>query len=269
MPIFGDKWQRDIKQSDREIEWADHCNFSVLEPYINKLIELYNAYPLSKKDQKNFKRRIESYCNNQHLSAVNEMAFFFLLKKYSYEIKPIPTSQNEATPDFEIYSPCEFYAEVTTLNVSENDGQNFNQNGSYELNHAHQAYRIIKLKCKGDNNKQKQMLFNNSNSKPFCLAVFDYIPFSGFGTNFNCFLANKMFEPSDGFEKLPKELSALAYIEKRFINGTIMFSSRRSVIYINPNALNPLPEGAFHFFNKHYSIATVIEPENQSDWISL
>jgi len=108
------------------------------------------------------------------------------------------------------------------------------------------------------------MSFSANLNKPFCLVLFDYTEFSGYGTEFNCFLRKELFEPGQEFKNLPEELSALVYVERK-----IKFSTQRSAVYCNPFAKNPLPKGAFRFFKRFYSCSSEIESENQSPWIVL
>jgi len=179
---------------------------------------------------------------------------------------PVPVSTTPR-PDFQVEIPAEFFAEVSTLNVSENEKKKFEAGEGIELNHSETLRRIL---LKVTREKQPQMSYAANQKRPCVLVLFDYTTWSAFGTQFFRFLADFLLGEKLGFNGLPAELSALVYVERKVMeDGRIAISRDRSAIYYNPNAQFPLPVGTFAALNQFRCQMMAVEPKFTDHWIWL
>ncbi len=139
------------------------------------------------------------------------------------------------------------FVEASTLNVSEADKKAIQQGCSVPLNHRHTIERALrKTIC----DKADQLYVEFSAKAPSVLVLFDYTTFSGYATGFYHVLAQHLFGEHLGFLKLPAELSALIYLERKILDGRICISKIRSAVYHNPNAAYKITDSVFGMFTQ-------------------
>lgn len=234
--------------------------------YLSILKVWFNAFPLQAKQKNKLKSGIESFKTEDHLGAVNELALWYFLKRENFQAKPIPAVK-VPTPDFMISSPFEFFIEVSTLNISQKDKNKIQQNSSIQLDHNETLRRVL---GKLTTEKHKQIAYASDRKKPGVLVLFDYTTWSGFGTEFYRYLANYLLGSQNGFSSLPQDLSALVYIERKFLDCRFAISRIRSAAYYNPYAKHPLTMGSFASINQFWSQLVNSEPvAAQEDWVYL
>lgn len=235
------------------------------DTYLSTLRLWLNKFPVNPKQKHALTMRLESKKNEDHLGAVNELAWWMFLQTEQFQVNPIPPA-NSSTPDFCIKAPSEFFAEVTTLNVSNQDKANWNACDSVKLDHTETLRRTL---GKFTKEKQQQLLYAADRKTPSVLVLFDYTTWSGFGTEFHRFLGDFLLGEQRGFQGLPTELSALVYVERKYINDRIGISRLRSATYYNPNATYALPVGTFTQLNQFWSQMTTAESTSTDDWVWL
>jgi len=225
----------------------------------------FGRFPLSPKQKEALSTRIESFGNEDHLGAVNELAWWVFMQRGQLEATPIPASKTP-TPDFQVVVPSEFFVEVSTLNVSERDKSKFETGESVELDHAETLRRVL---GKLTSEKQRQLSYAADHKRPRVLVLFDYTIWSAFGTQFYRFLADFLLGKQRGFQSLPAELSALIYIERKVFDGRIALSCHRSAAYYNPYAKYVLPLGTFALLNQFRCQMVMTESNLADSWVWL
>ena len=263
--IFDEDWISRARGNTDQASWANEV-IATLDTaggiYLASLRLWFDGFPLSTKDKQRLAAGIESFRNQDHLGAVNELAWWAFLQRQQFIANPIPTA-NTSTPDFQVVAPSEFFVEVSTLNISEQDQTKFQVGDSIELNHTETVRRVLgKLTAE----KLKQLSYGQ---KPSVLVLFDYTTWSAFGTEFYRFLADFLLGKQIGFRSLPVELSALVYVEKKVFNGHIAISRLRSAAYYNPFAKYPLPIGTFTSLNQFWCQMVKTESVSSDDWLWL
>jgi hypothetical protein len=259
LPLFDDHWLNMALYRDRdnENEWVDNA-VSQLNgagtTYLNTLRIWFQRFPLSNKQKKHLKLRLESFNNSDHLGGVNELSWWELMLSFNWSAKPIPASKG-SLPDFHITSPYEFYCEVTTLNRSDYEKRQLSEREGLSLDHAHTLGRIL---TKMAHEKAGQIKYGHSQRKPSVLVVFDYTFWSSFGTQFYRELAN--FLLSNTLD-LPSELSAIVYVERKVsLKGQIEISKQRSAVYHNPNSQYKLIATVFPMMHQYLAHNKEIQP---------
>lgn len=247
--IFDKSWTRRARASTDNTSWVRDV-MATLDTtggvYLASLRMWLNTFPLNAKQKKGLASRMESFKNEDHLGAVNELAWWAFLQREQHNIKPIATTSSP-TPDFSVLAPSKFFVEVSTLNVSTQDQCKFQAGDSVELDHTETLRRILgKLTAE----KQRQLSYAAGQKSPGVLVLFDYTTWSAFGTQFYRVLANFLLGEQRGFQGLSVELSALVYVERKVSNGRIAISRLRSATYYNPHAKYPLPMGTFASLNQ-------------------
>ncbi len=244
--MFDQNWMKKAN-SIKENSWAYEVMQNIKASggiYLETLRIWFDNFSLEDKQKKPLKRHIESFSNEEHLGAVNELAWWSFLKKYSFDAEPVP-SENSSRPDFRVLSPQKFFIEVTTLNLSEQEL--INKDNLIELNQAENISRIINKIFNRSKKKYKQILFAYGQNQPCCLVLFDYASWSGFGTQLYHCLANDLLDIYESH----REISAIIYIERYVKNGNIKLNCKYSSIYYNPYAYFPLEKNIFHCFQKY------------------
>jgi hypothetical protein len=268
MTIFDKKWIANANKLTDVDSWA-HGVVDDIDTsggiYLNTLRIWYERFPATNKQKKPLKQRIESFSNENHLGGVNELSWWEFLRSSSLYAEPVPTTTSPR-PDFKVLTPTEFFAEVSTLNVSNNEKEKLEKDGAVSLNHTETLRRIL---LKSANDKRKQITFAANEKRPCCLVLFDYTTWSAYGTQFFRYLANFLLGQECGFKHLPIELSALVYVERKVINGRIGISRDRSAVYYNPNATFPLAIGAFAKLRQYWYQMIEVEPKYSDYWIWL
>ena len=89
--------------------------------YLGTLRLWFDRFPLnSNKQQHALKTRLESFNNEDHLGAVNELAWWVFMQRIGLQSLPVPTS-SAPRPDFQVKTSIDFFVEVSTLNISKSD----------------------------------------------------------------------------------------------------------------------------------------------------
>jgi len=267
--IFDENWMGNARLCDDESSWIKDVITDIDTTgglYLSILKGWYNVFPLPAKQKHKLKSDIENFKTEEHLGAVNELALWSFLQREKFQIKPIPVDK-WSTPDFCVSAPFEFYLEVSTLNISQQDKKRSRKNSYIQLNHDETLRRFLgKLTYE----KQKQLAYASDKKKPGVLVLFDYTSWSGFGTEFYRYLASYLFGGKCGFLSLPPELSALVYIERQFLDCRFAISKIRSAAYYNPYAKYPLTIGSFTAINQFWSQMVHSEPVTASEaWAYL
>lgn len=242
--IFDEGWIKKAKKTADKKSWAYDAMDNLDTTggiYLSTLRLWFNEFPLKPKQKQSLATSLESSKNEDHLGGVNELAWWAFLQKEQFSVKPIPPAKSP-TPDFWVTAPSEFYAEVSTLNVSYRDKAKFEAGDSVELDHTETLRRLL---GKFTKEKQQQLLYAANRQKPIVLVLFDYTTWSAFGIQFHRFLGDFLLGKQRGFQGLPNELSALVYVERKCVDGHIGISRLRSATYYNPNAKYALPLGTF------------------------
>ncbi|MEO8325467.1 MAG: hypothetical protein ABI618_06440 [Nitrospirota bacterium] len=266
--LFDDEWVRKIKViPTTEKSWVHEVKVPDTNgrTYLSFLRDWFNEFPVNARQKQVLAKRLESIRNDDHLGAVNELAWWKLIQKEQFQANPIPPV-NSSTPDFYVKDPSEFFMEVSTLNVSKKDGINLKTGDSVELNDAETLRRIL---GKFTKEKQQQLSYGADRKTPSVLILFDYTFSSNFGTEFYEFLGDFLLGKQQGFQYLPIELSVLVYIERKFLKGRIGVSQLRSATYYNPNAKYPLPVGTFAQLQQFGRIGITPKLLSTDGWIWL
>lgn len=266
--IFDANWIRQAQATASKKSWA-HDAIEALDTtggiYLSSLRLWFNEFPLKPKQKQALAARLESTKNEDHLGGVNELAWWAFLQKEQFHVNPIPPAKS-STPDFWVTAPSEFFVEVSTLNVSNQDKAKFEAREAAGLDHTETLRRIL---GKFTNEKQQQLLYAADQKKPGALVLFDYTTWSALGTQFYRFLGDFLLGKQCGFQGLPAELSALVYVERKCINGHIGISRLRSATYYNPNAKYALPLGTFTSLNQFWSQMVTTESVPTDYWVWL
>lgn len=267
--IFGETWVNRARGSKDPTSWVRDV-MATLDTtgsvYLASLRLWFNRFPVSAKQKHGLITRIESFNNQEHLGAVNELAWWTFLQRQQFKAAPIATTKNTSTPDFRVVASSEFFAEVSTLNISEKDQAIFLARNSIELDHSETLRRVL---GKVTAEKLKQLSYATERRRPSVLVLFDYTTWSAFGTQFYQFLADFLLGKNLGFQNLPVELSALVYVERKVFNGHIAISRPRSATYYNPFAKYPLPLGTFTSLNQFWCQMVKTESVSPDDWVWL
>lgn len=267
--IFDENWIVNARSCDDSSSWVKDVMTNIETTgglYLSILKVWFNAFPLQAKQKRKLKSDLENFKTEEHLGAVNELALFSFLQREKFQINPIPVTK-VSTPDFCVSAPFEFYLEVSTLNLSQQDKKKIEKNSSIQLNQDETLRRVL---GKLTNEKQKQLAYASDKKKPGVLVFFDYTSFGGFGTEFYRYLARFLFRGKCGFLSLPPELSALVYIERQFFDCRFAISRSRSAAYYNPCAKYPLTMASFATINQFSAQMVHSEPVTVSEaWVYL
>ena len=266
--IFDDDWVARASANAAATSWTRDVlrNLDTTGGvYLCTLRSWFDNFPLSGKKKNQLARRLENIKNEDHLGAVNELAWWRFLCKQGFDVSPIPATK-AATPDFRITSPVACFMEVSTLNVSDADKKKFESVGPVELDHEATLRRIF---GKLTDEKMQQLSYGANQALPCVLVIFDYTAWSGFGTRLYWFLAECLLGYRRGLQNLPGEVSALVYVERKVRDGHIGFSLLRTAAYYNPNARYDLPVDTFATLRQISVQMVSSEPRPHQGWIWL
>ena len=267
-PIFNDEWLRRARKNSTKTSWAREV-IETLDTtgqiYLSTLRLWFDKFPLNPKQKQNLRSRLESLHRNEHLGAVNELAWSAFMLREGLTVTPLSPSSTPR-PDFQLPPPADCFVEVSTLNVSQKDRAKFEAKKSVALDHAETIRRVV---GKLTDEKQRQLEYAADQTKPGVLALFDYTTWSGFGTLFFRTLGEFLLGRQFGFKSFPPELSAIVYLERKVIDGRIALSRDRSAVYYNPLALHTLPAGTFSSLNQSWSQLVFAEPRSTEHWLWL
>ncbi len=265
--VFGESWARRAR-AIANASWAKEVVGSLDAEggvYLATLRMWFSRFPLDGKHKEGLASRMESFENEDHLGAVNELAWWRFMQREQFHVAPIPTA-DFPTPDFAVRTPSEFFVEVSTLNVSAKDQCKFKAGASVELDHGETLRRIL---GKLTHQKQNQLSYAANQKRPGALVLFDYTTWSAFGTQFYRHLADFLLGKQRGFQGLPVELSALVYVERKVFEGRIAISQLRSAMYYNPYATYPLPVGTVASLNQVWSQMVDSKSASAEGWLWL
>jgi hypothetical protein len=268
LSVFEEDWLARARARGADSCWAD----DVLEAlngaggvYLASLQLWFSKFPLSNKHKRALKAHLESFHNEDHLGAVNELAWWVFMDRAGLKATPVPVSTG-SRPDFYVEAPTEFFAEVSTLNISEKEKKKFAAGDAIELDHAETVRRVL---LKVSDEKRSQMSYAANHHKPCALVLFDYTTWSGFATQFFRVLADFLLSKGRGFREMPFDLAALVYVERKVIDGRIAISQGRSAVYYNPYAKYELHVGTFPELNQFSCQMVTVEPKFESHWLWL
>jgi len=268
LPIFSDDWLKRARAESTDGSWAADA-IETLDTtgqiYLSTLRLWFERFPLTVKQKKGLRVRLESFQNDEHLGGVNELAWWAFMVREGFTAAPLaPTATSR--PDFQLQLPADCFVEVSTLNVSQKDKTRFEAKESVALDHAETIRRVIgKLTYE----KQQQLKYAADHNKPGVLALFDYTTWSGFGTLFFRTLGDFLLGKQFGFKSFPPNLSAIIYLERKVLDGRIALSRLRSAVYYNPLALHPFPHGTFSSLNQFWSQVASVDSTSTEGWVWL
>jgi len=76
--------------------------------YLGTLRQWFDGFPLNSKRQKQqLKRRLESFNNDTHRGAVNELVWWVFMQRIGLQSSPVPESSGPR-PDFQVQTPVLF-----------------------------------------------------------------------------------------------------------------------------------------------------------------
>jgi hypothetical protein len=268
--VFDESWHTDARaKKSLAPSWAHEVMEALATTggvYLGTLRLWFDRFPLNSNKQKHaLKTRLEGFNNEDHLGAVNELAWWVFMQRIGLQSLPVPTS-SAPRPDFQVKTSVDFFVEVSTLNISKSDKSKFETGEAVALDHSETLRRIL---GKVTDEKQRQMSYAADQKQPCVLVLFDYTIWSAFATQFFRFLADFLLGKEKGFQELPDALSALVYVERKVIDGRIAVSRDRSAIYYNPNAKYLLDMGTFAALNQFWCQVVAVEPKSADHWIWL
>lgn len=265
--IFSDEWLRLARASnDEALGAAEAAKDSVYgQLYLSTLREWFEEFPLSAKDKSHLRARLESMKNEEHLSGVNELSWWKFMLREGCTAKPLLPA-GTPTPDFFVETPSEFYAEVTTTNMSDDEKNKAESGALISLDHDASIRRFLgKVTAK----KERQLKYAAGQRMAGVLVIFDYSHWSGFGTQLYIAIADALLKGNCAFAGLPPELSAIAYVERSVQEGNIGIKCSYSAMYYNPFALYSLAAGTFPSLNQFFLQSGSIETRPASGWVRL
>jgi len=268
LSVFDEQWLKQVRARESYDSWIDDVIADIGTTggiYLTTLRLWFERYPLTNKPKRNLKRSIESFNNEDHLGAANELSWWVFMQHCGLQVTPIPATSS-SRPDFKVDTPSTYFIEVTTLNVSAYDKNQFRCKKSANLDNLETLRRIL---LKFITEKNRQMSYAANQKCPCVLVLFDYTTWSAFGAQFFSCLAEYLLSQRLGFKELPADLSALVYVERKVMDGKIAISQDRSAIYYNPYAKYPLPEGMFPELHQHYGQRLEEEPKFSEHWVWL
>ncbi len=254
--LFSDKWICHASNADHG-SWAYDVWRSIDSSgviYLNYLEKWYSSLPPKSDTNEHLRRRLQSHVNSEHLGGANELAWWAYMKQSGFDVLPVDTAASPR-PDFHVISPCNFFAEVTTLNLSDEEVVALTRLAGARLSPKATLCRIART-C---NEKLRQLKFGSDQGLPSILVIFDYSAFSGLGvgTNFDIEKA-LVIDQTSAFSDL-NELSALVYIERSTRNGNPVFLQSKSIVFHNSQATFPLGLEVFPYLIQHTN-ELVLEP---------
>lgn len=270
-PLFGDNWTSHVSTQAPKRSWA----YQVMKSadagnvYLNTLRTWYYRFPRTSKTSIELKNRLESLRNEDHLGAVNELFWWECMKLFNWSAEPV-VGRKHKRPDFKVTSPAYFFCEVTTLNISGRDRDDLSEGHGVGLNEE-QTRTIDRLFLKILEEKLEQIQCGASEKKPNSLVLFDHTVWSQLGTEFYLKLAFHLLGEQMGFARLPRELSAIVYIERRVMAGRLGMSEQRAAVYHNPFAQIKIPPNVFQMIRQYdlelVEVPRIPSPTALDGWI--
>jgi len=264
--LIDSAWLSKAKQAPHN-SWAYEVLTNLIGPggtYLNTLRTWFARFP---KNSAEIANQLESLATPDHLGAVNEIFWWEWMKRFNWTAEPV-IGRKSKRPDFHISIPSDFYCEVTTQNISAEVEENLSSRHAIDLNDE-RTRTIERLLIKARDEKLTQIQFGATRQKPTALVLFDYTFWSNFGVPFQELA--KYLGPLQGFRKLPSELSAIIYVERKVINGRLALSQLRSAVHHNPYAQFRIPETVFPMLVQYNSKFADIKPvqslQEQDGWI--
>lgn len=221
--LFNNDW---MKIAHAEDTWAkvvldDLDNYGSV--YLDSLSEWFRKLPGSNKQKNHLKAGLLNSDNCAHLGAVNELSWWVYLTSRGLSLDRIPEGKTP-TPDFVLNSDKDnIIFEVTTLNPSKDISCR-----DLQYSQVNSLRRIVR---KAAEDKLKQFIYGSEKNIPVVLILFNYDEWSGFGTQFFHKLKDSIVDCV-----LPKELSAIIYLERFVIKGKSLYKEESASVFRNPKA---------------------------------
>lgn len=269
MEIFDPEWLATAKENSPKGSWVEAVFASLPTSggmYLSTLRLWFERFPApSVAERKLLKARLESHTKSDHLGAVNELAWWEFMRQAGIVAEPLKTAATPR-PDFRVSKPCEVFVEVSTLNLSDAERKGIEDGSGVELNHTETMRRLC-LKIASE--KEPQIAYAATKDRPCALVVFDYTTWSTFGTDIVHVLAESLLGERPMFAQLPRALSALVYVERHVLDGTVALSKNGSAVYYNPVAANRMEKGIFSSIRQFACELREVEPQCRDPWIWL
>lgn len=264
--VFGEEWLAAARALEGTKSWAAEA-VAMFAPagelYLSTLRRWFGVFPLKPRYKNSLRAALESFRNEDHVGAVNELSWWAFMEHEGLTVAPLPASTT-SRPDFQITAPMQAYVEVSTVNTSVAERAAFAAGHGVELNHRETLRRHL---GKLTDEKQRQLAFGAAAGIPSVLVLFDYTIWSGLATDFNGFLREHLLTRS-GFDELPRQLSTLVYVERKVLGGRIALSRLRSATYHNPAALYPLAPRTFPSLPEFpATVADALPPADPWVWL--
>lgn len=221
--LFDNNW---MKIAHAEDSWAkvvldDIDNNGYL--YLSCLSKWFRKLPGSNKQKNHLKAGLRNSDNCAHLGAVNELSWWVYLTSRGLSLDRIPEGKTP-TPDFVLNGDKgNIIFEVTTLNPSKDISCR-----DLQYSQVNSLKRIVRNAVE---DKVKQFIYGSEKNMPVVLVLFNYDEWSGLGTQFSHKLKDAMVD----FD-LPKELSAIIYLERSVDKGMSRYKKESALVYRNPIA---------------------------------
>jgi hypothetical protein len=267
--LFDDAWRARVVAGGLGDSWA-HDVVAALDSdgaqYLATLAMWFTQFSASsEKDRSVLRTRLESFTTSDHLGAVNELAWYQFMRQSGFQTDVVSTAKT-ARPDFRHTGPPTFFAEVSTLNVSESEKTSLHVVGGVNLNHRETLRRLL---LKASDEKRAQFEYTADEAMPCLLVLSDYTFWGGLATDCYRFLASELLGDKPAFAQLSAALSAIVYVERRVSGGRIGLSSLRSAVYHNPEPRHPLAVGALDILRQFRHDTGETAPKAEDDWIEL
>jgi len=241
--LFDNNW---MKTAYTEDSWAkavidDIDNYGSV--YLDCLSEWFGTFPGSNKQKKGLKSGLLNFENCAHLGAVNELSWWIYLTSRGLSLERIPEGKLP-TPDFVLNTDTEnIIFEVTTLNPSKDIR-------CRDLQYS-QVNSLRRIVYKATKDKVQQLSYGSEKNMPAVLVLFNYDEWSGLSSQFFHKLNDSIVDHA-----LPKELSAILYLERFVDSGRSLYKKESASVFRNPLAQYSL---------KH----DIIEPlfRSEDNWI--
>lgn len=261
---FSQTWLSKAKAYQKSDSWVADLVQNIPgtgKLYLDTLKNWYRKFPVTSLHLRN---RLDSFNTADHLGGVNELYWWQVMQKFGWNANPIPVGKTKR-PDFQISAPAKFFCEVTTLNISTRDIKAMRGGKGVPLDHLQTIGRLLR---KAGREKKDQLAYAENRGFPAVLVVFDYTVWSGFATQFYKELKTYLLGSTNGFASLPDSLSAIVYMEKKFLNGRFAMSLVRSAAYHNPYAAYPLSCGVFAVIRQFHK-GLERKPVRKDSWLYI
>jgi len=254
--LFSDTWLNDATNAPEEswaLDVARDLNTNG-QRYLDWIKCHYEYFVGIDRSTLHLRKRLESIKTEDHLGGINELVSFSYMRKLGLQVRPLETT-NRPRPDFRIVGGDDFFVEVSTLNVSDEDRIALTKLAGASLKQDRTIERVfVKL-----NKKKEQFEYGENQSKPTALFLFDYSAHSGYGVQTAQAIDIALNREDCAYFSFPRSLSALVFFTKCVIDGRPVIRKSKTAIFHNPLASIELVLDPFHDIGQ-YEHGAVIEP---------